>query len=196
MSAPPRPTGAEWMRESILALGIALLALAGLACGAGNISRGDSPSATLRATEAATPAVTAAAPTPTPEPEPAPPLEPTGVPVELWAPPAPTEAPAVAQAIPEPAAGDICPGVIPSVMRWADLISRYGWDLCAALRIIDCESDGDPWVMNAAGSGACGLWQHLPCEGLGDPELSTAIAWDKYSRRGWQPWTIGGCFPY
>lgn len=184
------------MRDAIATLLVAAALMA--ACGGAGPEPGrDSPGPTHEAPSPAATATPTLTATPTQEPAPAPPLEPTGIPAGLWAPPAPTEAPeVVAQALPPlPEPGAICPGVIPAVTRWADLISRYGWNLCEALRIIDCESDGDPWVMNAAGSGACGLWQHLPCEGLGDPELSTAIAWDKYSRRGWQPWTVGGCFP-
>jgi hypothetical protein len=75
------------------------------------------------------------------------------------------------------------------------LVSQYGWNVCSALRIIDCESDGNWTIYNGSGSGACGLWQHLPCQHNGDGPASTALAWQKYSGRGWQPWTVGGCFP-
>lgn len=85
---------------------------------------------------------------------------------------------------------------ISQVAQWWDLIIQYDWDPCAALRIINCESKGDPWVYNFTGSGACGLWQHLPCQYPGDAVGSTALAYQKYASRGWQPWIVGGCYPY
>lgn len=78
---------------------------------------------------------------------------------------------------------------------WIAIIQQYSWDFCSALAILDCESDGSFDVYNGSGSGACGPWQHLPCQHNGDPHSSTALAWAKYSTRGWQPWTVGGCFP-
>lgn len=79
-----------------------------------------------------------------------------------------------------------------NVSQWAELLARYGWDVREALAVLDCESRGDPWALNPS-SGACGLFQHLPCEGQGDPETSVARAWAKYEARGWQPWIQ--CWP-
>lgn len=82
------------------------------------------------------------------------------------------------------------------VEYWASTAAQYDWDLCAWANIVDCESDGDEWIMNATGSGACGVMQHLPCQHLGDGAGSIALGYAKYAERGWQPWTVGGCYPY
>lgn len=82
------------------------------------------------------------------------------------------------------------------VHRWAPVAAQYSWDVCAWANIVDCESDGDEWVMNYSGSGACGVMQHLPCQYLGDGAGSIALGYAKYAERGWQPWTVGGCYPY
>lgn len=71
---------------------------------------------------------------------------------------------------------------------WVALVCSYAWDCATALRIIECESHGDIYAVNPS-SGACGLWQHLPCAGYGSAAASTALAWEKYSARGWQPWS-------
>ena len=52
----------------------------------------------------------------------------------------------------------------PAVERWRHLVADYfppcwvNW----ALRIIRCESNGDPLIRNRAGGTASGLFQHLP----------------------------------
>ena len=84
----------------------------------------------------------------------------------------------------------------PDVEKWASVAAQYSWNICEWANIVDCESDGMEWIMNAAGSGACGVMQHLPCQYLGDGAGSIALGFEKYSSRGWQPWTVGGCYPY
>lgn len=74
-----------------------------------------------------------------------------------------------------------------SVEQWRGLVCSYGWNCEDALRRINCESGGNAYAVNPT-SGACGLWQHLPCEAQGDPIASTALAWAKYQARGWAPW--------
>lgn len=81
------------------------------------------------------------------------------------------------------------------VYLWATTAATYGWNLCEWANIVDCESDGDEWVSNPS-SGACGVMQHLPCAHLGDGYGSIALGYAKYQERGWQPWTVGGCYPY
>jgi hypothetical protein len=142
------------------------------------------PSATLTPTATPTATPTPVPPTPTPIP--------------------PTLAPAPPRPAVQPAAAapsgyvyvDRCGASFPAaVARWLDLVSQYDWNHCSALKIINCESGGAEGIYNGSGSGACGLWQHLPCQHNGDGPSSTALAWAKYSTRGWQPWTVGGCFP-
>jgi len=48
------------------------------------------------------------------------------------------------------------------------------------------ESGGNVRAVNPS-SGACGLWQHLPCVGL-DPVTNATAALQKYRARGTQPW--------
>lgn len=146
------------------------------------------------ATPTPTPTATAT-PTATPTPEPTP--TPTPPP-----PPPPTAPPAAAAAAPPPGGPgpvsslDQCGKSYPSdVVRWSTVAAQYGWNLCEWANIVDCESDGLEWIVNPY-SGACGVMQHLPCQALGDGAGSIALGWAKYSSRGWQPWTVGGCYPY
>lgn len=81
------------------------------------------------------------------------------------------------------------------VQYWAATAAQYDWDLCAWANITDCESNGDEWIVNQS-SGACGVMQHLPCQYLGDGAGSISLGYQKYAARGWQPWTVGGCYPY
>lgn len=83
----------------------------------------------------------------------------------------------------------------PDVEKWAHVAAQYSWDLCEWANIVDCESDGMEWISNPS-SGACGVMQHLPCQYLGDGAGSIALGFEKYASRGWQPWTVGGCYPY
>src|SRR6476469_1147028 len=48
-------------------------------------------------------------------------------------------------------------GTRPEVTRWRPLLEEYAdWDVDAGLRVIDCESGGDPAIWNRQGSGAVG----------------------------------------
>ena len=62
---------------------------------------------------------------------------------------------------------------------WRPLLSQYPWPIEEALSIIWHESRCDPDAWNTTGSGACGLWQTLPCAGL-DPAVNTAAAYAKW----------------
>jgi hypothetical protein len=74
----------------------------------------------------------------------------------------------------------------PAVARWRPLVAEYPWDVETALRIISCESEGDPDAVNPW-SGAAGLFQAMPEWGrltwrlfgsrnLLDPVVNTALA--------------------
>lgn len=49
-------------------------------------------------------------------------------------------------------------GTRPAVTRWRPLLAEYPWDVETALRVVDCESGGDPGAINPS-SGAAGLMQ-------------------------------------
>ncbi len=49
-------------------------------------------------------------------------------------------------------------GTRPAVTRWRPLLEEYPWDVATALRVLSCESDGDPNARNPW-SGAAGLMQ-------------------------------------
>lgn len=105
----------------------------------------------------------------------------TPEPTATRVPPAPTRKP-------PQAAAQAQSGTWPAaVEQWRGLVCSYAWNCEDALRRINCESGGNAYAVNP-NSGACGLWQHLPCEAQGDPIASTALAWAKYQARGWQPW--------
>jgi len=114
-----------------------------------------------------------AIPTPTPSPTPSPTPTPARTPEPL----APVRESQPANSGQAQVSGD-----------WVSEVCSYAWDCQTALRIIECESHGDIYAVNPS-SGACGLWQHLPCAGYGSASASTALAWEKYSARGWQPWS-------
>lgn len=95
------------------------------------------------------------------------------------------------------------------VERWRPLVADYfrPADVNLALRIIDCESHGDPNAKNPRSS-ASGLWQHLATywpsrasaagwggSSIWDPEANTAVAaWLAYSE-GFHHWNASrGCW--
>lgn len=80
----------------------------------------------------------------------------------------------------------------PDVERWRWLVAAYFpyWAVDEALDVIQHESRGDPNAWNFEGSGACGLFQTLPCAGL-DPEANVAAAYIKWLDGGkdfWRHW--------
>lgn len=87
------------------------------------------------------------------------------------------------------------PAVEPTVIaatgveRWRGLVSQYDWPVDQALRIMACESGGDPGAVSYAG--AVGLFQIHPYNPSNfDPETNVAAAYAKYRdgvRNGW-PW--------
>jgi hypothetical protein len=98
----------------------------------------------------------------------------------------------------------------PQVERWRSLVQQFfpSHRVEEALRIIDCESNGDPDAANPF-SGAAGLFQFLPSTwattapnaGYGgsspfDPEANTATAaWlaNRYQELGYYYWTPWNC---
>jgi hypothetical protein len=76
-------------------------------------------------------------------------------------------------------------------MHWRDLVCTYGWDCGWALRVIACESGGNPNAYNPAGP-YVGLFQILdPSRSLFDPAANIAAAWQKYLSQGRGAW--GAC---
>lgn len=87
---------------------------------------------------------------------------------------------------------------------WRLLVESYFHpaDVDHALRVMACESKGDPYARNRS-SGASGLFQHLPKywsdraaaagfpgASIFDPEANTAVAaWLVYDFGGWRHWT-------
>jgi hypothetical protein len=68
---------------------------------------------------------------------------------------------------------------------WAPLVNQYSWNKQQAFNIIWCESRGNPNAKNPR-STATGLFQIL--NGPFDPEANVRLAFQMYSKRGWQPW--------
>lgn len=68
-----------------------------------------------------------------------------------------------------------------AVEQWRPLVASVfpAWAVDEALYVISRESGGDPNVYNRQGSGACGLFQTLPCECL-DPACNVAVAYRKW----------------
>lgn len=73
----------------------------------------------------------------------------------------------------------------PGVEQWRAAVSQYPWNVETALRIMQCESGGNPNAYNSK-YGATGLFQIL--HGPWDPYANIARAYEMYSQRGWQPW--------
>lgn len=84
-------------------------------------------------------------------------------------------------------------GTRPDVTRWTGLVEQYDWHVPTILRIIDCESGGDPNAVNPS-SGAKGLaqlylwdWTARRLFGytnLFDPEQNIAFAYFLYEDSG------------
>ena len=82
-----------------------------------------------------------------------------------------------------------------SIDRWAPLVADIfpSWAVEEALGVIYHESKGDPYVYNFQGSGACGLFQLLPCTCI-NPECNVYQAYLKWRDGGqsfyrhWYQW--------
>lgn len=72
---------------------------------------------------------------------------------------------------------------------------KFGVHASAALAIAECESGYNPNSINfndakITGYNSWGVFMHNEpqFEGWNDPVISTNKAWEKFLRRGWQPW--------
>lgn len=68
---------------------------------------------------------------------------------------------------------------------WDGLLAQYSWNTTSAFNVMWCESTGNPNAKNPR-STATGLFQIL--NGPYDPAANVKLAYDMYSKRGWQPW--------
>lgn len=108
---------------------------------------------------------------------------------------------------PPPGPYDVVPSRVGSVEDWRPLVEMFfaPRDVDRALRIIRCESRGNPWAKNP-GSSASGLFQHLASawpsrsakagwagSDIFDPVANTAVAaWLVYQGGGWSHWAASG----
>ncbi len=83
---------------------------------------------------------------------------------------------------------------------WRALHEQYdGWDVEKMLRIVECESHGDPDAVSSPDADGLrnygGHQHHGDAFAAGHPEYSTHQAYLKWQTRGYQPW-IGsmGCW--
>jgi uncharacterized protein YabE (DUF348 family) len=106
--------------------------------------------------------------------------QPTPTPV----PPTPTPAPR-----PSSGGGGGGGGSSANVERWREVVCSYDWDCDWAMRVIRCESNGNPDAYNPAGP-YIGLFQIHESYGgnLYDPYYNIAAAYDIWSARGTGPW--------
>lgn len=93
------------------------------------------------------------------------------------------------------------------VQQWRPALEAYVWPVETALRVIACESLGDPDAVNPS-SGAAGLFQVMPSlhrwrvwrlfgewRSLLDPWVNIAIAFELWDVGGWAPWASSrGCW--
>lgn len=94
-------------------------------------------------------------------------------------------------------------GMGSDVEQWRPLVTKYfkAEDVNLALRVMGCESGGNPWADNPYSS-ASGLFQHImryfpsraaaagfPGGSVWDPETNIAAsAYLRYSNGGWRDW--------
>lgn len=90
--------------------------------------------------------------------------------------------------------------VQPAAEQWRGLIERYeGWDVEKMLRIVQCESSGDPDIISLPDYDGIrnygGFQHHGDPFAAGHPEYSTHQAYLKWQARGYQPWVGSmGCW--
>jgi hypothetical protein len=99
---------------------------------------------------------------------------------------------------------DRVPVLVPNVQAAGDvqlveLLSQYGWPLDEALRVVACESGGNP---NATNGTSLGLFQinapyhtdkFSPGESLYDPVVNVRVAYTIWKDGKWSAWS---CQPY
>jgi hypothetical protein len=95
----------------------------------------------------------------------------------------------------------VAPGLFaPAVERWRALVASYfpPETVERMLRVLRCESGGDPSIANREGSGALGLlqimpfWQKTYPGDYTDPETNIRIARLIWDRQGWGAWVCKG----
>jgi hypothetical protein len=67
---------------------------------------------------------------------------------------------------------------------WEPLLAQYTWSVSKAFSVLYCESTGSSTAQNGIYHGLMQIEN-----GPYDPYENIALAWDYYSRRGWQPWS-------
>lgn len=104
--------------------------------------------------------------------------------------PPPAPVPAPAQRVPAP----VQHSAPASVERWRGLVAKYvDWDAEVMLRIIACESGGQPDAVSPDGQNA-GAYQENVIHGysyaeMTDPVRSTEIAHDIWLSQGYEAWS-------
>lgn len=76
------------------------------------------------------------------------------------------------------------------------IVAQYSWNVNVAMAVMRAESSCNPQAHNTTDNhgvcmGSFGLFQ-ISCHSgaVYDPAQNVAIAWQKYSSRGWQPWGV------
>lgn len=76
------------------------------------------------------------------------------------------------------------------------IVAQYAWNVNVAMEVMRAESGCNPQAKNTTDNhgvciGSFGLFQ-ISCHSgaVYDPAENVAIAWQKYSARGWQPWGV------
>lgn len=83
------------------------------------------------------------------------------------------------------------------VEQWRGLVASYpGWDVDRMLRIMDCESGGNPWAKNPRSS-ATGLFQVMASiwhdgRDLYDPYVNIDVAHYVWTEQGYRAWVCKG----
>jgi hypothetical protein len=78
--------------------------------------------------------------------------------------------------------------------QWRDLIGAYPWPVDEALRVVACESSGDPSAYYAGNYGLFQInavhWRRVSgdLEALFDPLVNTRVAYEIWADQGWAPW--------
>ena len=85
-----------------------------------------------------------------------------------------------------------------NVEQWRGIVSGYGWNVDSALRVMACESRGDPGAISPTDD--WGLMQinrptwettYGPAESWLDPATNVAVAYEIWKQGGWAWWSCG-----